>query len=109
MRAVASESRGTYGLCDVVDDDGAVRIPVVHGRQGLVPLLPSRIPNLKFDGRVFIEGDGLCEEGGADGRFSVRVELVLRFRSAAARGAGTGGMSVSGAPLQIATLSSSVT
>lgn len=67
----------TYSLCDVVDYHGAVRIPVVHRRQRLVPFLPGRIPNLEFDCRVLVEGDGLCEEGGADGRFSVRVELVL--------------------------------
>lgn len=100
---------GTYSLCDIVDDDGAVRIPVVHRCQGLVPLLSGRIPDLEFDGRVLIEGYGLCEEGCADGRFSVRVELVLQVPSVTARGSGTDGMSVSGAPLQIAALSSSAT
>lgn len=67
----------TYSLCDVVDYYCAVRIPVVHGRQRLVALLPGSVPDFKFDCRVLVEGDGLCEEGGANGRFSVRVELVL--------------------------------
>lgn len=61
----------TYSLCDIVDYYGAVRIPVVHGRQRLVPLLPGSVPDFKFDSRVLVEGDGLCEEGGADGGFSV--------------------------------------
>lgn len=56
----------TYSLCDIVDDHGAVRIPVVHRRQRLVPLLPSRVPDFKFDCCVLVEGDGLCEEGGAN-------------------------------------------
>lgn len=67
----------TYSLCDIVDDHGAVRIPVVHGRQRLVSLLPGRVPDFKFHCRVLVERDGLCEEGGANSRFSVRVELVL--------------------------------
>jgi hypothetical protein len=75
----------TYSLCDIVDYYGAVRISVVHGRQRLVPLLPGRVPNLEFDSRVLIEGDGLCEEGGTDGGFSVRVELVLAVCQRAGR------------------------
>lgn len=35
------------------------------------------IPDLELDRRVLIEGDGLGEEGGADGGFPVVVELVL--------------------------------
>jgi hypothetical protein len=54
-------------LCDVVDHDGAVCVPVVHGREGLVPLLACRVPYLKLDGSGFVESDGLGEEGGADG------------------------------------------
>jgi hypothetical protein len=64
-------------LCDVVDDDGAVCVSVVHGGEGLVALLACGIPDLKLDGGVFIEGDGLGQEGGADGGFPVVVELVL--------------------------------
>lgn len=68
---------GTYGLCDVVDDDGAIGVAVVHGRERLVALLAGRVPDLELDRRVLIEGDGLRQEGGADGGFSVVVELVL--------------------------------
>lgn len=71
----------TYSLCDVVDDYSAVRISVVHGRERFVPLLPGRVPDLKLDCRILIEGDGLCEEGGTNGRFSVGVELVLHVQS----------------------------
>jgi hypothetical protein len=54
-------------LCDVVDDDSAVCVPVVHGGQRLVALLAGGIPYLKLDCCVLVEGDGLGEEGGADG------------------------------------------
>jgi hypothetical protein len=57
-------------LGDVVNDNGTVGVAVVHGREGLVALLAGGIPNLELDGGVFIERDGLCEKGGADGRFS---------------------------------------
>lgn len=67
----------TYGLCNIVYDNRAVRIPIIHGRQTLVSLLPRRIPYLELDCCLLVEGDGLCEEGGADGGFSVVVELVL--------------------------------
>ena len=66
-----------YGLCDVVDDDSAVCVPVVHGRQRLVALLACGIPYLELDCCVLVEGNSLCEEGSADGGFSVVVELVL--------------------------------
>lgn len=59
--------RKTHGLRDIVDDDGAVGITVVHGGEGLVSLLSGGIPDLELDGGVLIEGDGLGEEGGADG------------------------------------------
>jgi hypothetical protein len=68
----------THSLCDIVDDDCAVGIPIVHRRQGLVSLLTCGVPYLEFDGGLIIEGDGLCEEGGADCGFSVVVELVLK-------------------------------
>lgn len=66
-----------YGLCDIVDNDSAVCVPVVHGRKRLVALLASRVPNLELDCCVLVEGDGLGQEGGADGGFPVVVELVL--------------------------------
>jgi hypothetical protein len=67
----------TYSLCNVVDYDSTVGISVVHGRERLIALLTSRVPDLKLDRRVLVEGNGLGEEGGADGGFSVVVELVL--------------------------------
>jgi hypothetical protein len=67
----------TYSLCNIVYYDGAVCISVVHGRERLVALLASRIPDLELYSCVLVEGNGLGEEGGADGRFSVVIELVL--------------------------------
>lgn len=66
-----------YSLCDIVYDDGAVCVPVVHGRQRLVALLAGGIPDLELDCCVLVEGNGLSEESGADGRFSVIIELIL--------------------------------
>jgi hypothetical protein len=64
-------------LGDIIDDNGTVGITVVHGRKRLVTLLASGIPDLELDSSVFVEGDRLSEESGADGRFSERVELIL--------------------------------
>ena len=69
--------RETYGLRDIVDYDGTVCIPIVHGCQRLVSFLTGCIPDFEFDGCGVVEGDGLGEEGGADGGFAVVVELVL--------------------------------
>lgn len=80
-----SNGRGcwdTHGLSDVVNNDGAVGIAVVHGSQRLVAFLACGIPYLKLDGSVVVEGDGLGQESGADGRLAVVVELVLRRESA---------------------------
>ena len=74
-----------YGLCDVVDDDGAVGVAVVHGREGLVALLASRVPDLKLDCGGLVEGDGLGEECGADGGLPVVVKLILRGLAAETR------------------------
>jgi hypothetical protein len=68
----------THSLCDVVYDDSAVCVPIVHGRERLVSLLACCVPYLEFDGCALVEGDGLGEEGGADGGFSVVVKLVLQ-------------------------------
>lgn len=65
-------------MCNVVDNDGAVGIAVVHGGQGLVALLTGGIPDFKLDSGGLVEGDGLSEERSADGGFAERVELVLR-------------------------------
>jgi len=64
-------------LGDVVDHNGAVGIPVVHGGKRFVPFLARRIPDLKFDSCRFVEGYGLGEEGSADGRLPVVIELIL--------------------------------
>jgi hypothetical protein len=53
--------RGGFG--DVVDDEGGLRIAVVHGREAGEALLPGGIPNLEFDG-AGREGAFLGEEGG---------------------------------------------
>ena len=75
------EGRGeeTYGLCDVVDYYGAVCVTVVHGCEGFVAFLAGCVPYFEFDGCGVVEGDGLGEEGGADGGFSVVIELILKW------------------------------
>ena len=69
--------RVTYSLCDIVNDDCAICVPVIHRCKRLVSFLTCRIPYLEFDSRGVVEGDGLCEEGSSDGRFSVIIELIL--------------------------------
>jgi len=81
----------TYRLSDVVDHHRAVGIPVVHGRQGLVPLLARCIPNLKLDCGVLIERDGLCKEGGADCGLPVGIELILEASQQGMEGSRMGG------------------
>lgn len=56
-----------YSLGDVINDNGAVCISIIHGRKRLVALLSSCVPNLKFYRRILIECDGLCKESGTDG------------------------------------------
>lgn len=75
-------AKKTYGLCNIVDNDGAVCVAVIHGGQGFVTLLSGSIPNLELDCGVLIEGDGLCQECGADGGLPERVKLVLETGSA---------------------------
>lgn len=60
-------SKETYSLCDVVNDNGAVGIAVVHGCKRLVAFLACSVPNLELDSCGFIESNCLCEEGSADG------------------------------------------
>lgn len=60
-------SKETYSLCDVVNDNGAVGITVVHRCERLVAFLACSVPNLKLDGCGFVESDCLGEEGSADG------------------------------------------
>jgi hypothetical protein len=75
--ATSHMRNATHSLCDVVYNDSAVRVPIVHGRERLVSLLACRVPDLELDGCALIEGDGLGEESGTDGGFSVVVELIL--------------------------------
>ena len=74
---VVSEKGGAYGLCYVIDDDGAVGVSVVHWSEGFVSFLACCVPYLELNGCGVVEGDGLGEEGGADGGFSVVIELIL--------------------------------
>lgn len=67
----------THSLCNVVYNDGAVRVAVVHRGQGLVAFLAGRIPNLELHRGVLVQRDGLCEECSANGGFSVGIELIL--------------------------------
>ena len=69
-------------MCDVVNDNGAVGVAVVHGCERLVAFLACSVPDLELDGCGFVESDGLSEESGADGGFAVVVELVLCKASA---------------------------
>lgn len=75
---VKEEGMNAYGLRYIIHDDGAVGVSVVHGCEGLVSFLARGIPYFKFDGCGVVEGDGLGEEGGADGGLSVVIELILR-------------------------------
>ena len=80
-RSISSNSLGLvrvdYSLCDIVDDNCAVCVSVIHWCKRLVPLLACSIPYFELDSRSIVKGDGLCEEGSSDSRFSVVVELVL--------------------------------
>lgn len=67
----------TYSLGDVIDHNGTVGVSIVHRSQRLISLLASSIPDFKLDRGALVEGDGLCQEGSADGRLSVIIELVL--------------------------------
>ena len=62
---------------DVINNYRTVRISIVHGSQGLISLLACRIPDLKLDRRVLVQRNRLCEEGGTDGGFPVRIKLIL--------------------------------
>ena len=80
-QSISSNSLGSvrvdYSLGDIVDDDCAVCVSVIHWCKRFVSLLACSIPYFELDSRSVVKGDGLCEEGSADGRFSVVIELVL--------------------------------
>lgn len=50
----------------VVDHNGRLGAPVVHGCQAVVALLARRVPDLKLDRRV-VQAHSLRQEGGSDG------------------------------------------
>lgn len=52
----------THCVGDVVDHDGSLGPPVVHGRQTVIPFLPCSVPDLKLDCCI-IQTYCLCEEG----------------------------------------------
>jgi len=64
-------------LGDVINHNGAVGVSIVHGSQRLVSFLAGGIPDFEFDCRVFVQRDGLCQEGGANRRLSVVIKLIL--------------------------------
>ncbi len=64
-------------LADVVDEQRTDSAPVVGRRDGAVPLLAGRVPDLGLDG-LRVDLDGACRELDADGRLGVEVELVAR-------------------------------
>lgn len=66
----------TAGLGDVVDDERALRVAVVHGRQASEALLARGIPDLELD-RAVGQVAFLRQEGGADRGFFVRLEGVV--------------------------------
>lgn len=69
--------KSAYSLCDIVDDNSAICISVVHRSKRLVSFLSCRIPYFKFDGSGVIERDCLSEERSSNGGFSIVVKLVL--------------------------------
>ena len=64
------------GFGDVVDDERALRIAVVHGRQAGEALLARGVPDLEFDGAVG-QVAFLRQEGGADCGFFVGLEGIV--------------------------------
>ena len=71
----------TYSLSDVIDNDGTVGISIIHRSQRFISLLTGSIPDFEFHCGALIEGDGLCQEGGADRGLAVIVKLILRTRN----------------------------
>lgn len=71
------KEKGSYSLGDVINHNGAVGVSIVHGSQRLVSLLAGGIPDFELDCRVFVQRDGLCQEGGANRRLSVVIKLIL--------------------------------
>jgi hypothetical protein len=66
----------TASFCDIVNDESALRITVVHGRQTGETLLASGIPDFEFDGAVG-QIALLRQEGSADCGFFVGFEGIV--------------------------------
>lgn len=56
----------TYCVGDVVDHNGSLGPPVVHGCQAVIPFLSCSVPDLKLDCCI-IQTYRLCEEGSWGG------------------------------------------
>ena len=54
------------GVGDIVDHDGGLGAPVVHGRQGVISLLARRVPDLELDCRV-VQADCLGQKCSSNG------------------------------------------
>lgn len=72
-----SPNFGTYRLGNIVDNNRAVCIPVVHRRQRLISFLACSIPDLKLHCCIFIQSNCLRKKGGADRRLAIVIKLVL--------------------------------
>ena len=55
---------------NIVDDDGGLGAPVVHGGETVVPLLARSVPNLELDCSV-VQADCLGQKCCADGRLQI--------------------------------------
>ena len=56
-------TRKCLRVSDIIHNNGSLRAAVVHGRQAVVALLASCVPNLKLNRCVF-QAHRLCQEGG---------------------------------------------
>lgn len=64
-------------LADVVHQQRADRTTIVRRRDGPVPLLPGRVPDLGLD-RLRVNLDRACGKLDADGGLAVQVEFITR-------------------------------
>ncbi len=58
----STQSAQAYCVGDVVDHNGGLGSPVVHGSQAVIPFLSCSVPDLKLDCCI-IQTYRLCEEG----------------------------------------------
>ena len=68
----------SYCLGDIVDNNCTVGISVIHRSERFVTFLSGCVPYFKLYSGGVVQGDCLCEEGGADGGFSIVIKLILR-------------------------------